>query len=60
MPRTNEAIDTDLKAIERLQQAGWKQGQLFFNKEFIIKIKCTSIAMRAKKDGSEFVIRTRN
>ncbi len=26
MPRTNEATDTDLKVIERLQQLGWKRG----------------------------------
>ena len=26
MPRINEATDTDLKVIERLQQLGWKRG----------------------------------
>jgi len=25
MPRTNEATDTDLKVIERLQQLGWSK-----------------------------------
>jgi len=29
-PKTNEATDTDLKVIERLQQLGWKRGILCF------------------------------
>jgi len=28
MPRINEAADTDLKIIERLQQIGWKKARI--------------------------------
>jgi G:T-mismatch repair DNA endonuclease (very short patch repair protein) len=30
MPKINEAMDTDLKVIERLQQIGWKQEDRLF------------------------------
>jgi len=34
MPKTNEATDTDLKVIERLQQLGWKRRDtLFYQKD---------------------------
>jgi hypothetical protein len=31
MPRINEATDTDLKVIERLQQLGWKREDTFLS-----------------------------
>jgi len=31
MSKTNEATDTDLKVIERLQQIGWKQKMLYIS-----------------------------
>lgn len=35
MPRTNEATDTDLKVIERLQHLGWKRGDiLIYQQEY--------------------------
>jgi hypothetical protein len=35
MPRINEATDTDLKVIERLQQLGWKRGDtLLYQQEY--------------------------
>jgi len=36
MPKTNEATDTGLKVIERLQQLGWKRGDAFQNSAAII------------------------
>jgi len=39
MPRTNEATDTDLKVIERLQQLGWKRGDtLLYQQEYALSI----------------------
>jgi len=35
--QTNKATDTDLKVIERLQQAGWKRGDtLFYQQEYAL------------------------
>lgn len=37
MPRINEATDTDLKVIERLQQLGWKRGDTFlYQREYAL------------------------
>jgi hypothetical protein len=37
MPKINEATDTDLKVIERLQQIGWKRGdKLFYQQEYAL------------------------
>lgn len=33
MPRVNEATDTDLKVIERLQHLGWKRGDTLFYRQ---------------------------
>jgi hypothetical protein len=37
MSRINEAIDTDLKVIERLHQFGWKRGDnLLYQQEYVL------------------------
>jgi len=39
MPKTNEATDTDLKVVERLQQLGWKRGDtLIYQQEYALSI----------------------
>lgn len=40
MPKINEATDTDLKVIERLQQLGWKRGDtLLYQQEYALRLK---------------------
>ena len=37
MPKTNDATDTDLKVIERLQQLGWKRDvTLLYQQEYAL------------------------
>jgi len=39
MPRINEAIDTDLKVVERLMQLGWKRGDtLIYQQGYALSI----------------------
>lgn len=46
MPKTNKATDTDFKSHQKAPEIGLKAETIIFNKEFIIKIKCTIIEMR--------------